>query len=105
MALNKPSDDTYVSSASVKSGSSNSLFSGLSIYWSNVGKPVNAIYSVSVSVSQSLARQSDECGDIVNIYCGKCFTQSECAYILALMATSITNKLISFILANSSLGN
>jgi|GEM_PF-4838596 len=107
MALNKPSNYTYSSSATVKSGSTSSLFSGLSTYWSIEGKAVNTIFSVSVSVSvsQSLARQSDECGDIVNICCGECFTKSDQAYILAAMLNSIANKLMSLSLANSSPDN
>lgn len=105
MALNKPSNYTYSPSATVKSGSTSSLFSGLSTYWSIEGKAVNTIFSVSVSVSKSLARQSDECGDIVNICCGEFFTKSDQAYILAAMLNSIANKLMSLSLANSSPGN
>ena len=88
MALNKSSNYSYSSSAAVKSGS---LGSGLSKYWSSEVKAVNIIFSV----SQSLVRQFDECGDIVNIGCGEFFTKSEQAYILAAMLSSIANKLIS----------
>jgi hypothetical protein len=44
MALNKPSNYTYSPSATVKSGSTSSLFSGLSTYWSIEGRRLTPFF-------------------------------------------------------------